>query len=309
MNIQKILKDHDFILTEAAVLEHLRRSKRVNLHPRLENSLLIYDEVGKKELTFLYHTFIDVARKAGVPIIICTPTWRANQERLSAANITNKLNEDAVEFIKQLKNAWGAWAENIIIGGLIGCKNDCYKPDEGLLETEAEVFHFRQITELAKAGVDILLAATLPALPEAIGIALAMAKTDTPYIISFVINKKGRILDGNSLESSFQIIDSICNRPPIGYMINCSYPSFLDVHKLPPSVLSRLIGYQANASSCDHSQLDGAESLQANGIDEWGNLMIELNRQYGIKILGGCCGTSYRHLKYIAQNMRSEQRH
>jgi homocysteine S-methyltransferase len=130
--------------------------------------------------------------------------------------------------------------------------------------------------------VDFILAATLPALPEAIGIARAMAKTDMPYIISFVINKKGRILDGNSLESSFRIIDSICSRSPIGYMINCSYPSFLDVHRQPRAVLSRLIGYQANASSYDHSQLDGSDALQAKGIDDWGNLMIELNRKYGI---------------------------
>ena len=308
MKLKKILDGYDFILTEAAVIEPLRRSKAVDLHPYLENSLLIYDEAGKKALTVLYHTFIDVARKAGVPIIICTPTWRANQERLSAANITKRVNEDAVAFLKQVRNGCGAWVENVIIGGLIGCKNDCYKPDEGLLEAEAEEFHLWQIAEFANAGVDFILAATLPALPEAIGIARAMAKTDTPYIISFVINKGGRILDGNSLENAFRRIDSICSRPPIGYMINCSYPSFLDAHKQPRSVLSRLIGYQANASAYEHSQLDGAEALQANPIDDWGNLMIELNRKYGIKILGGCCGTSHGHLQYLVQNMRSEQR-
>ena len=47
MDIKKILDDHDFILTEAAVIESLRRSGDVNLHPRLENSLLIYEENGK----------------------------------------------------------------------------------------------------------------------------------------------------------------------------------------------------------------------------------------------------------------------
>jgi homocysteine S-methyltransferase len=55
-------------------------------------------------------------------------------------------------------------------------------------------------------------------------------------------------------------------------------------------------------------QLDGAEVLQANDTTEWGNLMIELNRKFGVKILGGCCGTSYEHLQYIAQNVYSEQR-
>lgn len=309
MNINRIIDGNDLILTEAAVIEQLRRSKDIDLHPHLENSLLIYDETGKKALTNLYHTFIDVACEAGVPIIICTPTWRANQKRVAAVKTAKKVNSDAVKFIKQLKKGWGAWAKNILIGGLIGCRNDCYKPDEGILEIDAEVFHSWQIAELAKAGVDFILAATLPALPEAIGIARAIAKTNVPYIISFVINKEGRILDGNSLESAFRRIDSICSRPPVGYMINCSYPSFLNAHKQPRSVLSRLIGYQANASSYDHSQLDGADALHADDISEWSNLMIELNRKYGIKILGGCCGTSHKHLQYIVQNMKRGQRH
>ena len=309
MNIKEIIDNHNFVFTEAAVIETLRRSASVDLHPRLENALLIYEEAGKEALTVLYQSFIDVARKADIPIMISTPTWRANQERTSTANITRDVNGDAVRFLKRIKERWGPWAANIIVGGLIGCKNDCYKPDEALSTSEAQAFHLWQVTQLAKAGVDFLLGATLPALSEAIGIALAMAQTNIPYIISFVINKKGRILDGNSLESSFREIDAVCSRPPLGYMINCAYPSFLNAHKQPKSVLSRLVGYQANASSHDQLQLDGAEVLQANDTTEWGNLMIELNRKFGVKILGGCCGTSYEHLQYIAQNINSEQRH
>lgn len=303
MTIQKILKDHDFILSEAAVIETLRRSGKIELHPRLEHALLIYKESGKRALSELYQSYINIARQADVPITICTPTWRANKERLSAADITNDVNGDAVEFLKLVRRKWRSWAANIFIGGLIGCKNDCYKPDEGLAQKDAKIFHFWQINRLAEAGVDFLLAATLPALPEATGIALAMAETDIPFIISFVINRKGRILDGNSLENCFCEIDAICSRPPLGYMINCAYPSFLNVHKQPQSVLSRLIGYQANASSLDHSHLDGAERLQADDLADWGNLMIELNQKYGVKILGGCCGTSYEYLQFIVQNI------
>lgn len=303
--LREILDGNDFILTEAAVIEQLRRSEGVALHPHLENSLLIYSEIGSTALTRLYHTFIDVSRRAGVPIIICTPTWRANRKRVAAADISNDLNGAAVRFIKQIREGYGPWADHICIGGLMGCKNDCYKPDEGLLEAEAEEFHSWQIAELAGAGVDFILAATLPALPEAIGIARAIAKTGISYVISFVINKDGKILDGNSLERCFRIIDSISGRPPVGYMINCSYPSFLNAHRQPHSVLSRLIGYQANASSFDHSQLDGAEVLHADDINEWSSLMIELNRKYGIKILGGCCGTSSIHLEHLVQKLKN----
>lgn len=303
MSIQEAVNNYKLVLTEASVIESLRRSKDAVLHPRLEHALVIYDESGRKLLSEIYNGFIIVARQAGLPITICTPTWRANYERISEADITRNVNADAVSFIKCIRAGWKSWASNIFIGGLIGCKNDCYKPDEGLSREEAERFHLWQISHIAEAGVDFFLAATLPAVSEASGIALAMAKTKTPYIISFVINKEGLILDGNSLAFAFNQIDSICGNPPLGYMINCAYPSFLNAQKQPQSVLSRLIGYQGNASSLDQTELDGAETLQANPVSDWGKMMIELNRKFGLKILGGCCGTSREHLQYIVQNI------
>ncbi|MCP4373810.1 MAG: homocysteine S-methyltransferase family protein [Deltaproteobacteria bacterium] len=306
MHIQKIFDDHDFILTEAAVIESLKRSGDVDLHPRLENALLIYEESGKAALSKLYQGFINVAHIGDVPITVSTPTWRANQERILTSHITNDVNGDAVKYLKHLRSSWGSWAPNIFIGGLVGCKNDSYKPVEGLSKDDAYAFHSWQVNQLAKAGVDFLLGATLPALPEATGIALSMAEAEIPYIISFVINREGRILDGNSLEHSIREIDAVCNRPPLGYMINCAYPSFLNAHKQPEQIFSRLIGFQANASSLDHSKLDGAGALQTDDMSDWGNLMIELNKKFGVKILGGCCGTNDEHLKYIVQNINSE---
>ncbi len=72
----------------------------------------------------------------------------------------------------------------IKIGGMIGCKNDCYKANEGLSSLESEDFHSWQIDHLAQSGVDFLVAVTLPNKEEARGIAKAMAKTGIPYIIS-----------------------------------------------------------------------------------------------------------------------------
>jgi methionine synthase I (cobalamin-dependent) len=35
--------------------------------------------------------------------------------------------------------------------------------------------------------------------------------------------------------------------------------------------------------------------------------MIALNKKYGVKILGGCCGTNVEHLRYIVRNINSEE--
>ena len=165
-------------------------------------------------------------------------------------------------------------------------------------------FHAWQANRLSAAGADFLLAATLPAVPEAIGIALAMQGNQTPYIISFVINRTGRIIDGTRLEQAFREIDAAASKPPLGYMINCSYPSFLNIETLPQTVLTRLIGFQANSSSLNHSELDGAQTLQTEDVSDWGRRMVDLNRKFGVKILGGCCGTGREHLEYIVEHIQ-----
>ncbi|UCG30077.1 MAG: homocysteine S-methyltransferase family protein, partial [candidate division WOR-3 bacterium] len=190
MSFEDVVRHSKFILAEASVVECLRRSNRVELHPRLIHSPLIYDQKGREELSNLYNDYISVARKAGYPMVTLTPTWRANKERLSEAGIKCDVNKAAVDFMKQIRARWGEWKDSIYIGGLIGCRNDCYKPAEAIDMEEAYDFHAWQVQMLAQAEVDFMIAETLPAICEAIGIAQAMAATKYPYIISFVINRK-----------------------------------------------------------------------------------------------------------------------
>ncbi len=299
MDLEKALAEYDFILTEAAVIETLKREAEIALHPELVNALLIYDEIGRRSIAKLINNFIALARNIDVPITITTPTWRANRERLAAVGEVRDVNADAVAFINEIKASWGAWRDKIIVGGLMSCKNDCYLPEEGLSRVEAEVFHSWQSHRLSAAGVDFLVAQTLPALPEAVGLARAMAATSTPYVISFVINREGRLLDGHSLAEAIAVVDTDLEKPPLGYMVNCAYPSFLKAEREPDAVLSRLIGFQANASSLDHDQLNEAEKMQVDEVSDWGRRMVAFNRNFGLSILGGCCGTGVEHLNYL----------
>ena len=62
------------------------------------------------------------------------------------------------------------------------------------------------------------------------------------------------------------------------------------------SLFARMLGYQGNSSALSHSELDGADRLQVEDIAEWAEEMLLLNSEYGVKILGGCCGTGHAHL-------------
>lgn len=292
MSFEQAIQTRPLMLMEAAVVERLRRNPTIQLHPRLENAMLIYCAEGRAALDELYREYITVAKQAKLPIVLSTPTWRATRERLAEATIETDVNTDAVHFMRSYSDAF--------IGGLIGCKNDCYKPAIALSRTEAIDFHSWQINRLL--GADFLYAVTLPEINEALGIAQAMSATDRPYIISFVIDKAGQVLDGTSLEATIKRIDSETERPPLGYGVNCSYPSFLQAANLSASAASRLISIQANASSLTHDELDQAGQIQNDALDDWGERMLDLHHTLGLKLLGGCCGTDASHLQHLTRH-------
>lgn len=298
--MKTFLEDNGLILMEAAVVERLRRSGKVVLHEQLVNAPLIYDPIGGEALAAIYQNYVDIAVESDHPIFLTTPTWRANRERVTAADAPDSINVDAVHFMRGFQRRQGDQAGRIKLGGLIGCKNDCYKPLEGLSVSEAKDFHSWQVEQLVEGGIDFLIAETLPSVDEALGIAKAMEVTSAPYIISFVIARDGRVLDGTRLVDAVERIDAATILKPLGYTVSCAYPSFLCADVQPRKLFTRLIGYQANASSLDHCQLDGTSALQMEPVADWGGHMIDLHLKHGMKIFGGCCGTGAEHLRFIA---------
>lgn len=298
MNFEQTIQTNPLILMEGAIIERLRHNQTIQLHPRLVIAPLVGNPAGRGALTALYREYIAIAKGAGLPVVLSTPTWRANRERILRENPEANLNADAVQFMLNFKQEY----PNLFIGGQIGCKNDCYKPGEALSRTEAFDFHSWQIQHLTEA--DFLYAVTLPEVDEALGMAQAMAATDRPYIISFVIGRSGRVLDGTPLEEAMHRIDAESGRPPLGYGVNCCYPSFLQAARLSEKAAKRMVSIQANASSLDHAQLDQSGTVHADDLEDWGDRMLELHRALGIKILGGCCGTDATHLGYLARTIQ-----
>lgn len=301
--MEQLIDNNPFILMEGAIAEPLKRDYKTPMHPQLVHSAAIYNTSAREALRELYQGYIDVAQSVNVPIILLTPTFRANAERIRMASGMQHINSDAVQFLKDIRSSQNPDAAPIKIGGMIACKNDAYSPQLGLSAIEAEHFHEWQLTQLVDASPDYLIAQTLPAIDEAIGIARAMAKTNLPYIISFVINRNACLLDGTNLAEAITEIDQQTKRQPLMYMVNCSYPTFICAKSQPKSLFTRLLGYQANASSLDHDKLDGAPKQKTEDLAQWGNTMAKLYHDYGMKIMGGCCGTRKEHLKYLVSQI------
>ncbi len=307
MNLQTTLTSASLILTECAINERLRRAGETELHPTLFNTPLIYHDKGREKLAEIYQQYREIAARAALPILLCAPTWRIDQVRLAEAGFDKSLLFDAVSFMRKLQQQWQTTDSEVFIGGLLGPKNDCYKPEQAESAEAAEAFHQWQIEQLALAGVDCIIAQTIPAVSEALGMARALTRSGVPAIISFVINRKAQVLDTTPLIDAINMIDDSLVTPPLGYMINCVYPTFLCAETQPPALFKRLLGIQANSSSLDHSQLDGATVLHQDDLQHWGDNMLRLNSEFGVKILGGCCGTDNTYLQYLVDHRQQHQ--
>ena len=295
-----LIKNNKYTFVASGMLETIRRNKNYSFDDYVGNSLHIYDPDMQKIYYNLYDNFYAFIKKVDAPVVYFSLTWRTNLDRVKKASAPSTINSDAVNFLNNWRNKQTEHASKIILASSIGSIGDCYKPEQAPTRKESYKHHEWQIEQLINTNIDFLFPATMPSVDEVLGICDVMQDSNFPYIISFVINSSGRILDGTTLEDAFHKIDKEFKKnPPIGYMVNCSYPTFLQTDSLGDYAKERLIGYLANASSKDFSKLESSEELHKDSIDDWVNGMVIIYHTTNIKLLGGCCGTDLSYLEKL----------
>jgi len=309
MRFQETVAQAAVVLTEGAVIERLRRDPAVALDPHLLHAGLVYDPAAGERLGAIYRQYLEIGRAAGLPMLLGTPTWRANPERAAAAGrAMAEVNQEGVWFLRAILGEVGLYAERVFVGGLVGCRGDAYQPEEALSAAEAARFHTPQAEALAAGGVDFLMGATLPAYSEALGLARALGDTGLPYVLSFVLRPDGTLLDGTPLATAIAEIDDALLPPPAFYMANCVHPrTFAAAMRaamgLAGDVRYRCIGLQGNSSELPPELLEGLPELDGMDPERYAEALVEIRREFGTRVLGGCCGTDERHLAALARRL------
>jgi homocysteine S-methyltransferase len=298
------------LLTEGAVIERLRRDPQVRLDPDCLHAAFVLDPASRAALEAVYQDYLDAAREHGLPVSLGTATWHADPRRLPGRpdRRYETLIAENVALLAALRAGAGDFARHVLIAGLLGPSGDAYDPADALEAGAAAEYHARQAAALADAGADFLLASTVPAASEALGLARAMSRAGPPYVVSFIVRPAGTLLDGTPLTDAITTIDAAVDPPPACYWVNCVHPSvFAQAIEASiataPWLTERLIGLQANTSSLPPESLEGAEELHAAEPDHFAEEMTGLYNKYGTRALGGCCGTDGRHIRAIARRL------
>jgi homocysteine S-methyltransferase len=286
------------ILTDGGIETRLIYEDGVELPAHVEAAGL----VGHPALRAIYASYLEAAAEHGLPIVIGTPTFRADASRAAAAGLdVRTLNARAVAHHRALRDEHPG-GPPVFVAGVLGPRGDAYTPAEAPDPDEAERHHRPQAEALAQAGADFLFAATFPAVGEAIGVCRAMGATGLPSVVSWVLDGDGRVLDGTPLAEAVAQVDAVTDPAPLMHSLSCIHPT-VAAHALAgagPAARGRILECKANASTLPTAELVHLDHLEGDDAATFAAAMAGLRTDHGLRVLGGCCGTDAAHIRALA---------
>jgi len=234
--------------------------------------------------------------------IITTNTFRTQRRIFKKANYKLKefgFGETAFELTKEAveiaQEAVLVTNENVLVAGCIAPLEDCYEPNLEIDESIYSSEHYEHIKNLFESGVDCFLAETMNSIKEIQCVLEQIKKFDKEYMISLSCINEEKLLSGEKLGDAIAEIEK---HSPSAILVNCIHPSKAEpILSAMKSMTDKPLGCYANV---------GDEKL----FDE-GKFEIDINaeqyfsfakkwKQLGVKIIGGCCGTSPEYIHKLA---------
>jgi len=270
---------------------------------------LLDTEVGRAALVDYFEPYLDLGRRLAVPVVVDTPTWRANLDwgaRLGYdANQLDAVNRRAVEFVRQLATSGPGGPVEHVVNGVIGPRGDGYVIGETMSASEAAAYHGLQARAFAAAGAEMMTAVTMTYAEEAIGVVSAASAVGLPVVISFTVETDGTLPSGEALGDAVTRVDRSTAAAPCYYMINCAHPAhFAEQLTTGADWLVRIKAIRANASRSSHEELDNAIELDRGDVADLASWYRQLNTILpDLRVVGGCCGTDHEHVAAIAESL------
>jgi S-methylmethionine-dependent homocysteine/selenocysteine methylase len=238
--------------------------------------------------------------RAGADILTAN-TFRTQRRVLARSSHGAALAGDrdralTVRAVELARTAADDAGRRVLVAGSAPTLEDCYRPDLVPDVTSLRAEHARHAENLATAKVDLILIETMNTIREAVAAAEAARATETPLMVSFVSWHDALLLSGEPLQAA---VRALAPYEPLAVLVNC----------LPPSAVPRCIpvlrdgalpfGVYANLGAPDEES--GFVRVEDCSPDDFGRLAREWV-EAGARLVGGCCGTTPRHIRAIADS-------
>lgn len=244
-----------------------------------------YNLTHPEKVERIHKSYVDAGAN-----VIQTNTYGANFEKLKPFGLEHKvkaIHEAAVAIAKRAANE-----DTFVLGTVGGFRG----VQQGELSLSAIQYHTEiQIDTLVSSGVDGLLFETYYDLKELLGaVTLARKKYDIPIIAQLTASNTNYLIDGTLINDALsQVIEVGANI--VG--LNCHHGphhmknTFSHIEIPDHAYLS----CYPNASLLD---IDHNHFKYSENAEYFGNIAEQLIEE-GVRLIGGCCGTTPEHIRKI----------
>jgi homocysteine S-methyltransferase len=257
-----------------------------------------FDELNLSQPDLVRQIHIEYA-KAGAEILE-TNTFGGNRMRLAGFGMAEKLkaiNQAGVRLAREAAEA------GVFVAGAVGPLGVRIEPLGPTSFAEARAAFREQMDALLEAGIDLLILETfgnLDELREAVAAAREAAGNDLAVIAQVTIDDFGHLPGGTDTETFTREMDSW---PVDAIGLNCSVGP-----KATLETIERMMQYSSKPMS---AMPNAGLPMRVEGRNIYlcsPEYMAQYARRMlwaGVRIVGGCCGTTPAHIKLIRSETRS----
>ncbi len=243
-------------------------------------------------VTKIHKAFVDVGSD-----ILTTNTFGSTRVKLEEYNLEGKLREINIAAVKCARDAIG---DKGFVAGDIGPTGLFMEPVGEMTYDEAYALFEEQISALKEGGADLILIETMMDIKETKVAVIAAKDAGMPVAVTMTFDETMRSVLGTSPQAFAITMDSL-GADLIG--VNCS----LGIEGISKSikamslVTTKPLLAQANAGL---PKLEGKLTIFPDSPEDMTPFVTRLVAS-GVRVLGGCCGTTPDHLKAMGDEFRS----
>jgi len=239
--------------------------------------------------------------RAGAEVLE-TNTFGGNRVRLTSFGLAEKLHAINEAGVRLAREEAG---QRAFVAGAIGPLGTQIEPLGPMSFAEARGVFREQAEALVSAGVDLFVLETfyeLSELREAIYAVREAAGPEMVIVAQVTVNDDGSLRDGTSTET---FTDSLNEWPVDVIGVNCSAGP-----KVALETIEKMAPHTAKALSAMPNAGLPATVEGRNIYLCSPEYMAQYSRRFlqaGVRMIGGCCGTTPEHIKQICSEVRSMQ--
>lgn len=248
-----------------------------------------------------YRSFVE----AGADIIL-TNTFGGTRNRLKLHKATERVAELNIAAARLAREVVEESGREVVVAGSMGPTGDLFMPLGELTMAEGTAAFTEQAQALAEGGVDVLWIETIFSFEELTAAVTGARSTGLPIICTMSFDTAGRTMMGITPEQLVQQTQELTPHP-VAYGGNCGIgPSELMAVLIKMREAADPGDILVGKSNCGIPEfVDGKIVYQ--GTPELMADYARLCLDAGVRIIGGCCGTTPAHIKVMRAALEAHE--